>query len=69
MIDKNMPLNCMVFLLSFELTLHANLRSQILDSTKWPTVLVHNILEGHRSCHSDISEDRNKRFSPGFAGN
>ena len=42
-IHRNMPRNCVVFLLLCELTWSAIYRSKKFDSNKWPTVLVNKV--------------------------
>ena len=43
MIHTNMPRNCLFFLLLCKLTRSAIVWRQKLDSTKWPTLLVHDV--------------------------
>ena len=43
MIHTNMPRNCTVFYLHRRLTRAAIYVSQIFDSHKWPTVIVHKV--------------------------
>ena len=66
MIHTNMPRKCTVFLLPLWLTRSAIYESQIFDSHKWPTVLVHRVRGKPRNFKANLCGSLYSTFKTSF---
>ena len=66
MIHTNMPRNCTVFLLPRRLTRSTIYGSQILDSDKWPTVLVRTVKGKPRNFEANLCGSLYSTFRTSF---